>query len=58
MNESVNKFYTVLNEAIEKCVPDQKVRVSTFPILYTNELKNLINEKKDLHANQVVLNFH
>ena len=50
VNGSVNKFYTMLNEAIEKCVPNKKVRISTYPISHTNELKNLINEKKDLHA--------
>ena len=50
VNESVNNFYSVLTEAIEKCVPDLKVRVSSYPAWYTNELKNLINEKKALHA--------
>ena len=50
VNGSVKNFYTVLNESIEKCVPDLKVRVSNYSIWYTNELKNLISEKKDLRA--------
>ena len=47
--DCVHKFYTVLNDVIDKNVPDLPKCTSTYPIWYTYELKNLIIEKKKLH---------
>ena len=50
VDEGVSRFYAVVNEAIDNNVPDIKVKSDTYPIWYTNELKNFIHEKKELHA--------
>ena len=50
VNEEVNRFYSVLNGTIERNIPDCKSRSDSYPSWYTNELKLLIHEKKELHA--------
>ena len=50
VDECVSRFYSVLNKWIEKNVLDHKIKFDTDPVSYTSELKNLIHEKKELHA--------
>ena len=50
LDEGVTRFYSVINESINSNVLDCRSRSESFPVWYTNELKDLINEKKELHA--------
>ena len=45
----LNRFYSVLNGTVERNVPDCKSRSNSYSIWYTNELKDVIHEKKELH---------
>ena len=50
VNESVDYFYKIVNDVIEKNVPNLKSSPSQYPHWYNLELKQLIIEKKCLHA--------
>ena len=50
LEEGVAQFYTVINESVDRNVPDRKFGSASYPAWYTNELKDLINQKKELHA--------
>lgn len=50
INECTNQFYTVLYEALDKCVPHKKsYRVSNYPIWFSKELKKKIKTKERYH---------
>ena len=50
LEEGVARFYSVINESVDRNVPDRKFGSSSYPVWYTNELKDLINQKKELYA--------
>ena len=49
INKNVDTFYTCLNSALERHVPKRRCCNSVYPRWYTNDLKNLIKEKKSIH---------
>lgn len=49
LDDALCKFYSILNESIEKYIPVKKIRDLRFPIWASKELKNLIFEKKVAH---------
>ena len=46
----VSNFYDKLNAAIEENVPKMKLTAHHFPPWYTAELKQIILDKKEVHA--------
>ena len=50
VDEFVSRFYNVLNDAVKENVPLMRLKNSTFPPWYTNELKSHIFKKKEAHV--------
>ena len=49
ITEALNRFYKVVNAALDSFVPIRKSRKPKFPLWYSAELKNCIFEKKIAH---------
>ena len=50
LDVSVDSLYSVINEAITSCVPIKSSTPCTYPLWYSNNLINLIRQKKVLHC--------